>query len=339
MGRKRQKKLHTGMFDTEFRFVIENNPALAPWADLLRDYWAAQLPGKTGKTGRGQAIALTRFAIGYLHGQGLAELSVAAFFEKSRVLPSLEAVMEVNEGATFVQNHVVAVDFLDWVLRERLSVEDADGHRVVPEHLALPFQRLRKKVHGKESDLDFMHVLRLDPKLEDWRALAATWLKEQTIGVATKRAALDAFLAEYLHGHDLDRNFGQFLLRSTPKPAFMDVRLAAKSKGSAGVGRDDIKRNNYVADFLDWVLDTRLGDEGVWDSTRFHNPVPRLTFTGLATATESNKAVLSIKYIKECRSLLAEGATFSDWTWAQAAISEGSNGGDWCKCLCRLRST
>lgn len=329
MARKGQKKLHTGMFDTAFRFVIENNPALAPWADLLRDYWAALLPGKTGKTSRWQAAALTRFAIGYLHGQGLAELSVAAFFEKSRVLPSLEAVIDFNEVATFKRNHDVAVDFLDWVLRERLSVEDADGHRVVPTHLALPFQRIRKKQHGKEGDLDFLHVLRLDPKLEDWRALAATWLREQTTGVATKLKALDAFLAEYLHGHDLDRNFGQFLLRSTPKPAFMDVRLAAKSKGSAGVGAEDIKYNNYVADFLDWVLETHLGDEGVWDSTRFHNPVPRLKKTGLATATESNKSVLSIKYIKECRNLLAEGLTFSDWTWAQSAIGDESRGGDW----------
>lgn len=328
MAGKRQKKLIKA-FDTEFGFVIENNPALAPWADLLRDYWAAELPGKTGQTARWQASALTKFAITYLHGQGLAELSVDEFFDRDRVLPSLEAVMEANQSATVMQNHDAVVDFLDWVLRERLSVEDADGHRVVPEHLALPFQRLQRKQHGKESDLDFMHVLRLDPKLEDWRALAATWLKEQTIGVASKRHALDSFLTEYLHDHDLDRNFGQFLLRSTPKPAFMDVRMAAKKKGLARVGAQDIKCNNYVADFLDWVLDTRLGEEGVWDGTRFHNPVPRLTFTGITKATESNKSVLSIKYIKECRNLLAEGPTFSDWTWAHTAIREGGPGGDW----------
>jgi hypothetical protein len=329
MARKGWKKLHEGKFDTEFRFVIENNPALAPWADLLRDYWAAELPGKRRRTASLHTLGLTKFAIAYLHGQGLAELSVDAFFEKDRALPSLEAVMGVNQSSALVNQHDRVVDFLDWVLRERLSAEDVEGHRVVPEHLALPFQRLRKKTHGKEGDLDFMHVVRLDPKLEDWRALAATWLKEQTLGVARKRQALDRFLTDYLHDQDLDRNFGQFLLRSTPKPAFMGVSLAAKSKGSAGASPEDIKSNNYVTDFLDWVLETQLGDEGVWDVTRFHNPVPRLKQTGLAAATESNKSVLSITYIKECRSLLAEGPTLSDWTWAQSAISAESSGGDW----------
>lgn len=328
MPAKGYKKL-VSAFDTEFRFAIEHNPALAPWADLLRDYWAAELPGKTKATARSQASALTKFAITYLHGQCFAELSVDAFFEKGRALPPLETVMEVSRAVEFMNQYNDVIDFLDWVLRERLSVEDADGHWVVPMHLALPFQRLRKKNHGKEGDLDFMHVLRLDPKLEDWRALAAVWLKEQVSGVAKKRAALDAFLTDYLHGHDLDRNFGLFLLRSTPKPAFMDARLAAKSKGSSVASAEDIDYNNYVSDFLNWVLKTKLSDEGLWDDTRFHNPVPRLKKTHLATATESNKSVLSIKYIKECRSLLAEGPTFSDWRWAQAAINDEKAGGDW----------
>lgn len=328
MARKGQKKL-TKVFDTEFRFVVETNPALAPWADLLRDYWAAELPGKTARTAPLQSGALTKFVIAYLNERGLAELSVEAFFQKGRVLPSLKSVMEGNKTKGIMKQHDIAVDVLDWVLRERLSVEDTDGHRVVPQHLALPFQRLRKKVYGKYSDLDFKHVLRLDPRLEDWRALAATWLREQTMGVGRKLSALEVFLTEYLHGHDLDRNFGQFLLRSTPKPAFIDARLAAKSKGSAGASSNDIKFNNLVADFLDWVLETQLGDEGVWDSTRFHNPVPRLKRTGFATATESNKAVLSIKYIKECRSLLAEGSTFRDWGWARSAIKTEGGRGDW----------
>lgn len=328
MPRKGKKQL-IRTFDTDFRFVIEVNPALEPWADLLRDYWAAELPGKTSNTARWKSPALTKFAIAYLHQHGLADLSVKSFFEKDRVLPSLETEMECDKGNTFIKHHDYVVDFLDWVLRNRLSVEDAHGHQVVPQHLALPFQRIQMKRHGKESDLDFMHVLRLDPKWEDWRALAAIWMKEQTIGVSKKRTALDVFLTDYLHGQDLDRNFGQFLLRATPKPAFMDTRLAAKSKGSAGVSRDDIHFNNTVADFLDWVLESQLGHEGVWDSTRFHNPVPRLSFAGLATATESNKAVLSIKYIKDCRSLLAEGPTFGDWTWAQVAINSERTGGDW----------
>ena len=327
MGGMGQKKL-TKAFDPEFRFLIETNPALAPWADLLRDYWAAEFPGKTSRTANVHTTALTKLAIGYLHGHGLAELSVEAVFEKDRVLPSLQAAMGFNQRPESIKHHDNVVDFLDWVLRERLSVEDADGHRVVPQHLALPLQRLRKKQYGKRSDLDLMYTLRLDPRLEDWRALAATWLKQQTGDVGSKFNSLDCFITEYLHGQDLDRNFGQFLLRSTPKPAFMDIRMATKSMGSAGVSRKDVEYNNNVAYFLDWVLETQLGDEGVWDRARFHNPVPRLTKMGLTTLTESDKPVLSIKYIKECRSLVAEGPTFRDWTWAQTAISN-TGGGDW----------
>jgi len=38
---------------------------------------------------------------------------------------------------------------------------------------------------------------------------------------------------------------------------------------------NDVGFNNLIADFLDWVLATKLGDPetGTWDRSRFHNPV------------------------------------------------------------------
>jgi hypothetical protein len=79
------------------------------------------------------------------------------------------------------------------------------------------------------------------------------------------------------------------------------------------------------------VLATKLGDPetGEWDRSRFHNPIQRLTATGLATNTQSDKASLSIRYIRELRGMLAEGRHFRDWIWAQQAMEEGNNGGDW----------
>lgn len=319
-------------FDTAFRFVIEHNPALAPWADLLRDYWAAELPGKTGRTAGSKATALIQFSIGYLDGLGLSHLTPKQFFAVDQALPSLASHFGVDSagaGITAKRPHDIVIDFLDWVLRERLAVVDTDGQRVVPPHLAMPFERVQKKVHDKQGDLDFLYVLKRDPTLEDWRALAAEWLKDQAHNVAGKRDALDLFLVGYLHGQNLERNFGRFLLRETPKPDFMAVRMAAKSKGADRIANHDTKHNNAVSEFLDWVLTTKLGDEGIWDVTRFHNPVPKLSAKGLVIATESDKNVLSIRYIKECRGLLAEGLHFRDWTWAHAALDGGSGGGDW----------
>lgn len=92
-----------------------------------------------------------------------------------------------------------------------------------------------------------------------------------------------------------------------------------------------VNYTNHVAAFLDWVLREKLGDDetGEWNRSRFHNPVERLSKSGLPTATESNKAALSIRYIKELRGMLAQGAHLRDWTWAQQALEGGRVGGDW----------
>ena len=49
----------------------------------------------------------------------------------------------------------------------------------------------------------------------------------------------------------------------------------------------------------------------------------------MATNTQSDKASLSIRYIRELRGMLAEGRNFRDWTWAQQTMGEGRTGGDW----------
>ncbi|MDA8258538.1 MAG: integrase family protein [Betaproteobacteria bacterium] len=327
MPAKGKKKL-AGTFDPEFRFLLDVDPTLEGWRAWAAAYWAG-LP----RTSSNVQTALTAFLVTYLHGQGLHALSPEEFFAMDGVLPAPDAALGLTLLTDFGAKvkHDSVSDFLDWILREKLSIPDADGHRGVPANLANPFPRKRAKQHGKTSDVSFAHVLKLDPRLEEWRSLSAEWLKDQKTAVDHRRKALDNFLIQYLHDHNLERNYGRFLLRETEKPEFAQVMVSNKREGSLALKHNDVKLNNIVAEFLDWVLATKLGDPetGEWDRSRFHNPIQRLTKAGLPTNTQSDKASLSIRYIRELRGMLAEGRHFSDWIWAQQAMEEGSNGGDW----------
>lgn len=316
-------------FDPEFRFLLSLDPALEGWRDWAAQYWATR-----PKIHSPQQGAITAFLINYLHGQELHYLPPDEFFAKETTLPAPDAALEMDllaDKNNANAKHDYVSDFLDWLLLEKFAKPDAKGHRVVPGHLANPFPRRRVKNHGKGSDLSFAHVLKVDPKLEDWRGLAAEWLKNQKRSLAVLRNAMDRFLVQYIHGQDLERNFGRFLLRDTEKPDFAKVLVQAKREGTRTLQYNDVPLNNCVADFLDWVLATQLGDPetGEYDRSRFHNPVQRLSKSGLQINTQSDKASLSIRYIRELRGMLAKGLNFRDWTWAQAATDVGAIGGDW----------
>ncbi len=351
MGAVKGQKKAFGKFDPDFRFLLDLDPALEGWRAWAAEYWAG-LP----RTDSHMQSALTAFLVSYLPGQGLHALPPEVFFAPDGGLPAPDAALGlglIRTEKNALDKHDVLSDFLDWILRHKLSVVDADGHRMVPTHFVNPFPRRRPKQHGKTSDLSFAHVLKLDHTLEDWRSLAAEWLKDQKISVNKRRQALDKFVTHYIHGQNLERNYGRFLLRETQKPDFAQVFVGSKRMGFQARRADDVKYNNYVAEFLDWVLATKLGDPetGEWDRSRFHNPIQRLTQTGLATNTQSDKASLSIRYIRELRGMLAEGHHFRDWIWAQQAMEEGRNGGDWFvvdsklidpkdpDCVARLRDT
>ncbi len=326
---RKGQKIHAGTFDPEFRFLLDIDPALEGWKAWAAEYWAG-LPTK----GYNEQSALTAFLVKYLHDQGLHTLPDEAFFSKDGDLPAPDAALKLDlqssEKASKRKYDVVS-DFLDWILRTKLAVLDTDGDRIVPSHLANPFTRKQVKNHGKESDLSFSHVLKLDSKLEDWRNVVAEWMKNQKTGVSSRREALDKFLVHYIHGQDLERNYGRFLLRETEKPDLVQVLISAKRKGPQSIQADDVRYSNNIANFLDWVLATKLGDPetGEWDTSRFHNPIKRLTKSGIATNTQSDKASLSIRYIRELRAMLAEGRYFRDWTWAQQAFKQRYAAGDW----------
>jgi hypothetical protein len=193
---------------------------------------------------------------------------------------------------------------------------------------------LRTKTTGKGSDITLSHVLAIDPRTVHWQELAAGWMSAQKTAVSNRRDALDKFLVQYIVGCDLPRHPLKLLQRSTPKPIFSDVLLKTKKRGVIGsLGVNSIKGNNYVAEFLDWVLIEKLSVEDEYGhklvAHELHNPVARISISGIAAPTETNKSSLSIRYIKELRAMLAEGPGFRDWKWAQESMEGGRNGGDW----------
>lgn len=316
-------------FDPEFRFLLAIDPAFEDWRSLAAQWYPLQTATSN------KVAALKAFFVRYLHAQSL-DKHPSTLFDASTQLPDLWKTLELErlEGREGKKQHDTISDFLDWVLRTILAQSDADGHMVVPATLRNPFPRLRAKSTGKGADITFSHVLTLDPRMVHWQQLAAQWLGLQKSSVSTRRIALDKFLMQYIIGCDLQRHPLDLLQRKTSKPSFIDIALKAKSGGTTGSMRKaDVEYNNIVAQFLDWVLIEKLSIED--DHGRMlvphelHNPVARLSKSGIAAPTETTKSSLSIRYIKDLRAMLAEGPNFSDWKWAQQSMEGGNSGGDW----------
>lgn len=270
--------------DFEFDFLLDLDPGLNVWLAWMAEYWAT-LPSKNLKT----QTALRAFLVTYLKGQGLHALPHSEFFAADSALPALDSALKlarIKDEKHAQQKHDSVSDFVDWVLHEKLSVLDASGDRVVPPHLANPFPRKRIKRGVKESDLTFAHVLNLDSKLEDWRSLAAEWLKHQKMSVSQRRRSLDRFLVHYIHGQHLERNYGRFLMCETRKPDFAQVLVASKQRGTKALQAEDVRVNNWVSEFLDWVLATQLGDPDTVGMGSIPVPQPRLPPDNLGPAHE-----------------------------------------------------
>jgi hypothetical protein len=316
-------------FDPEFRFLLAIDPAFEDWRALAAEWYPSQVASSN------KATALSAFFVRFLHAQSL-DKNPAAMFDASTRLPDLWKTLDLERlsGREGIKHNDTLSDFLDWVLRTKLAEPDADGHLVVPVHLRNPFLRKADKITGKGSDITFSHVLAIDPRMVHWQKLAAEWLGAQKSSVGDRRNGLDKFLTQYILGCNQSRHPVEWLQRSTPKPSFGDIALNVKGKGAVGsLSRADVCKINYIADFLDWVLIEKLAIEDDHGHKvvphELHNPVARLSRSGIATPTETTKSSLSIRYIKELRGMLAEGPSFRDWKWAQQSMEGANKGGDW----------
>ncbi|QTQ35823.1 gamma-mobile-trio integrase GmtZ [Aromatoleum petrolei] len=182
----------------------------------------------------------------------------------------------------------------------------------------------------RETDATLGWVERGYPQLAAWRALAVEWMKGETRGVDMRLHALVAFFERYLIMQGLPLDPAVFLARTTVLPDFYRTACPDSAKG--------IKYNNVIHAFLHFVLlreFSEAADNGQpVVSPAFHNPVPRLTNSGLPDHDESVHSPLPYGYIDELRQMLAAGPHFRDWQWAQNALGaeigqRGHSAPDW----------
>jgi len=182
----------------------------------------------------------------------------------------------------------------------------------------------------RDSDRTLGWVEREYPELTAWRVLAVEWLAGEVSGISHKLDALVAFLERYLVQQDLPLDPAVFLDRRTVLPDFCSTACANTTRGPY--------LSNIVHAFLHFVLlreFSETADDGqAIISPPFHNPVPRMSRSGLPQRDESAYSPLPYGYIDELRHMLAAGPHFKDWHWAQAALGievgqRGRHSPDW----------
>lgn len=188
----------------------------------------------------------------------------------------------------------------------------------------------RKRGPRRDTDTSLAWVGQDYPQLEFWRSLAVEWLQGETRGLTHRLQSLVAFFERYLIQYGLPLDPAVLLARTTVLPDFYRTVCPDSIKG--------IKYCKHIHAFLQFVLlrhfSTTADDGQLLVLPGFHNPVNRLSSSGLPKREESVHAPLPYGYIDELRQMLAEGPNFRDWQWAQSALravfSRGaSRGPDW----------
>lgn len=178
----------------------------------------------------------------------------------------------------------------------------------------------KEKRLTRDMDITLNWVKCEYPQLNAWRDLAVEWLKGENRGLSHKLHALVIFFERYLIRQNLSLDPAELLARSTYLPDFYRI--------SCPDSPDGVKYNNHIHSFLHFVLlreFSEISDDGKpVVSPVFHNPVPRMSKSGLPKREESVHSPLPYGYIDELRHILAAGPYFRDWKWAQGALGMGS---------------
>ncbi|WNC89443.1 integrase family protein [Paraburkholderia sp. FT54] len=191
--------------------------------------------------------------------------------------------------------------------------------------MAAKNEGVKKMVRGATIDTECLYATAIDPRLEQWRVLAAEWLATMKEGKAAAMESMKIFLVDYVHGQALDRDPAKFLSANNSTPCLYDSYFSHfKTK------KEIIKRYGKITDFVNYVLRNYFSvddDNGnAIISPAFRNPIPPLPESVDAKHTngnnnESNKPVLPHYFITRLRHLLcpAQAKSFVDWSWAQSA--------------------
>lgn len=310
-------------FDNDLLFLLKIDPAFERWRALAVEW----IDGRTAPK-----YALVKFLVHYLH-ESEFDLQPTALFEIDSVPPLMETIAE-NSGTQIASAHTAAIndyvcDFLDWIILEKFGRSKSYRN---------PFTRTRVRNTGRASDVEFRHVVQIDPRMKDWSDLAAEWLALQRRSYGQKLACLNKFFRLLLASAHPNFNPYNYLRRDGRHPSYIEL-LASNDQNDAPLPRNtkkatwnSIQASNIIRDFFDWILLEKLSvdDEhgGRVIPHEYHNPIPALSKASLRR-TETLKSSLPFRYIRELRSMLAEGPHFRDWKWAHTVMGSGKRGGDW----------
>lgn len=300
-------------------------PLEFPWLERWRDLalqWLASQDRTSGNMLQSLSLFLDRFLV-----QEQLPTDPSILLKKDFPFPDFfeAACPKSDQGA--VRNNWIRT-FLAFVLEENFSiVEPTTGLKVIDPAYHNPVLRRntrnfsvipdRLKGVNRTTDLNFTWVKEKYPQLEDWRLLAAVWIREETLSVGVKLQTLSIFLERYIVGQGLPVVPVRFLQRDLVLPSFF-VTCCAKSPGG-------IKSNNFIHYFLEWVLREKFsnndGHGRLVISPTLWNPVPWKGYAGtLNHRNETNKVPLPYGFIIRLRRLLIGGQNFGDWTIAQNSL-------------------
>ncbi|SDU24862.1 Putative phage integrase [Pseudomonas pohangensis] len=194
------------------------------------------------------------------------------------------------------------------------------------------------KNNGRASDLTLGWLTKdHGEKWEDWRTLMAGWMKDQHQGVTQKLSGLALFAMHYLPkvpiGHQPAGLFQA--ARQGAIPCLAGILGEIQSE------RMVVKIQNYIVNFIDWVIEHHFSEPN--DQGRMipmvDNPFKRASHKGISL-TETVRNPLPYAYIKELREILCPQpfGDFNDWAWAHQAFPQAmingkgsGKGGDWFK--------
>jgi len=345
MGKKPKNVSKWRQEDKTLGWLKDKYPHLAEWREFAMKWIKDQSVNP-----RGKLTALSLFFERYFVGQGLS-LKPAQFLARSFSSPDgkdLPGFYEttLQKGRTGISMNNYVHDFLEFVLsQEDFTALAEDGQLVTSTLFRNPVPpmsygasaRPRGERPNLKSDRNLGWVQENHPQLTDWREFAVKWIKEQSGALQAKLDALSRFFERYLVGQGLPSKPAELLARRFILPDGKD--LPDFYKTACPDTEHGIGRNNYIHDFLNFVLSQdefiELADDGQRvTSTVFRNPVRYVAATNLPKRAESVYSPLPYIYIDELRKMLAEGPSFRDWKWAQTSLGveiggKGSQGTDW----------
>lgn len=315
----------------DFSKVGNDTPEWQEW----RSFGIEWLNGSDKDT-ETKRTALSFFFLYYLSERKL-NISPMVFLDVDFSAPSYEDTL--NEypmhSEAWHRNHDYVVDFLDWIMGAYQTKVPKGGTPTVPLNIRNPFARKKIKRHGVREDTELKYLTQCDPRMEDWRVLAAEWVNspDQERDYATKLNAFKIFFCDYVINCKLTSNPYTFLRKDYVKPPFrssMDTKglnFGKQKKRSANSETPPhlTRYNNHIHNFLQWILEDKLSiathDNETVIPYEYHNPV-RFEGHGRTFLAETPKVPLPYGYIIDLRRILSDGAnattsTFNDWMWAR----------------------